>query len=193
VPPGVREGSGTEGAVSAPGKGSSFWTTLPGILTAVAAVITAITGLLVALGQSGLLEGGTANDDPTAAASTPPESPATASSADAEGDVLAGTWQGRAAPGDGGKVFDVRLEIATPCLLKQPCGTISVSSTPCTGRATLWTVRSTTYEFYVDEFSPGSSPDCDEGPGDLFRVLDEDTLEYTTDYSDVSGLLHRVS
>ena len=177
--------------MSTPGKGSSFWTTLPGILTAVAALITAVTGLLVALGQTGVLDRGT-SDDSTTVASTPRDSPATASAAGAAGDVLAGSWQGRAAPADGGSAFDVRLDIAAPCALKKPCGTISVSSTPCTGRVRLWTVRSTTYEFYVDGFSPGSSADCDEGPGDLFRVLDENTLEYTTDYSDVTGLLHRV-
>ena len=34
----------------------SFWTTLPGILTGAAALITAIGGLLVAAGSSGLVQ-----------------------------------------------------------------------------------------------------------------------------------------
>lgn len=36
-----------------PSKSQSWWQTLPGILTAVAAIITAITGLIVALNQAG--------------------------------------------------------------------------------------------------------------------------------------------
>ena len=181
--------------MSTAGKGPSFWTTLPGILTAVAALITAVTGLLVALGQAGLLCGGTTNNNPDAAASTPSESPpsATVPTVEGEGDALAGTWQGRAAQADGRKPFDVRLEIAAPCVLKKPCGVISVSATPCSGRATLWTIHLTKYEFYVDQFTAGSSPDCTSGDGDFFQLLDDGTLEYTTDYSDVSGLLHQVS
>ena len=35
---------------------ASFWRTIPGLLTAVAAVVTAVTGLLVALPKVGLLE-----------------------------------------------------------------------------------------------------------------------------------------
>jgi hypothetical protein len=180
--------------VSTVGKGPSFWTTLPGILTAVAALITAVTGLLVALGQAGLLGGGTTNDNPDAAASTSSESPPAASvtTVQGEGDALAGTWQGRAAQADGRKPFDVRLEVAAPCVLKKPCGVIAVSAAPCSGRATLWTVNSTTYEFYIDEFTAGSSPDCTSGAGDFFHLLDDGTLEYTTDYSDVSGLLQQV-
>lgn len=37
-------------------KGQSWWQTFPGMLTAVAAVITALTGLLVALHQAGFLD-----------------------------------------------------------------------------------------------------------------------------------------
>ncbi|MDP8929854.1 MAG: hypothetical protein M3O70_15105 [Actinomycetota bacterium] len=40
-------------------QGGGFWTTLPGILTASAALITALTGLLLGLGQLGFFE----NDD----------------------------------------------------------------------------------------------------------------------------------
>jgi len=38
-----------------PSKPQSWWQTLPGILTAVAALITAVTGLLAALNQAGVL------------------------------------------------------------------------------------------------------------------------------------------
>lgn len=41
----------------APGKGHGWWSTLPGILTAAAAVLTAVTGLVVALNQAGVIGG----------------------------------------------------------------------------------------------------------------------------------------
>jgi hypothetical protein len=47
----------------------SWWLTLPGILTAAAAVITAITGLLLGLNGAGLLGG---HGSPTTATSAPP-------------------------------------------------------------------------------------------------------------------------
>ncbi|MBT2594839.1 hypothetical protein [Arthrobacter sp. ISL-72] len=39
-------------------KPANWWTTLPGLLTAAAAVITAVTGLLLGLGQLGVFDGG---------------------------------------------------------------------------------------------------------------------------------------
>ncbi len=39
-------------------KPTSWWATLPGLLTAAAAVITAVTGLLLGLGQLGVFDGG---------------------------------------------------------------------------------------------------------------------------------------
>jgi hypothetical protein len=184
--------------VSTGGQGQSFWTTLPGILTAIAGVITAVTGLLVVLNQVGLFESEKpTNGAPIAAISTsPPSSPPSATEGTAiagEGDALTGTWRGLAGQADGKNRFNVRLEIATPCELRNPCGTISVSSTPCSGRATLWGVHSKTYEFYVDQFTAGSSSDCSPGAGDFFELLNDGTLRYTTDYSDVVGLLHKAS
>jgi hypothetical protein len=40
-----------------PGKSQSWWTTLPGMLTGLAAAITAVTGLIVALHQAGIMRG----------------------------------------------------------------------------------------------------------------------------------------
>ncbi|HYB44051.1 MAG TPA: hypothetical protein VEL75_19885, partial [Candidatus Methylomirabilis sp.] len=64
----------------------SWWRTLPGVLTAAAATITALAGLLVALHQSGLIGGGAqqspppstvqARPDPAAPSSPPPASAA---------------------------------------------------------------------------------------------------------------------
>ena len=54
--------------VDNPNKPHSWWLTLPGVLTAVAAVITAITGLLVGLNQAGLLS---SHNSASTAASAP--------------------------------------------------------------------------------------------------------------------------
>ena len=42
----------------------SFWLTIPGILTGIAATITAVGGLLLALSQTGLLSNGDKNGTP---------------------------------------------------------------------------------------------------------------------------------
>ena len=56
-------------------KPTSWWATLPGLLTAAAAVITAVTGLLLGLGQLGVFDGGrpaaTASGSPAAGTSQP--------------------------------------------------------------------------------------------------------------------------
>lgn len=62
-------------------KPTSWWATLPGLLTAAAAVITAVTGLLLGLGQLGVFDGGR----PTA--STTGASPTTAGAGEPGGAV----------------------------------------------------------------------------------------------------------
>ena len=56
-------------------KPTNWWATLPGLLTAAAAVITAVTGLLLGLGQLGVFDGGrpaaTASGSPAAGRSQP--------------------------------------------------------------------------------------------------------------------------
>ena len=56
-------------------KPTNWWATLPGLLTAAAAVITAVTGLLLGLGQLGVFDGGrpaaTASGSPSASAPQP--------------------------------------------------------------------------------------------------------------------------
>jgi hypothetical protein len=56
-------------------KPPSWWATLPGLLTAAAAVITAVTGLLLGLGQLGVFDGGrpaaTSGGSPAAGTSQP--------------------------------------------------------------------------------------------------------------------------
>lgn len=59
-------------------KPTNWWATLPGLLTAAAAVITAVTGLLLGLGQLGVFDAGkpiTASSPPTDAGSSQSSSP----------------------------------------------------------------------------------------------------------------------
>ena len=188
--------------MSAEGKASeekkqSFWATFPGVLTAVAGLLSAGTGLLVALNQVGVI--GTEEDDaePNAVVGTPSQTPSPTPSASETpaavgvGDGLAGTWRGVAAGAGSEDQFDVLLEIVAPCHLRKPCGTISVSSAPCTGRVKLWSVNSQTYEFYVDRFTADSSPDCTPGAGDFVELQGDGTLRYFTNYSGATGILHR--
>jgi hypothetical protein len=184
----------------------SFWTSLSGILTGLVVLLTAGACVLFVLVQTGVLgdddSGGAspATQAPTSPAATPSATPSgtataadptetTASGAEGPGASLAGTWTGTAASADGD--FDVVLTIEPGCALKKPCGSIHVSSAPCTGRVRLWGVEEATYEFYVDRFSGDSSADCSPGPGEFFEQVDADHLRYTTDYSDAVGLLQR--
>jgi hypothetical protein len=185
----------------------SFWTGANGIVTAVAALLTAGAGLLVALFQVGVMGDDRSSAAPPAAevtaapsstppttsppASTPPASASASPVADLDGPgaTLAGAWSGIATNSEGG--FDVELTIDPSCALRKPCGSMYVSSVPCTGRVRLWRVKSTTYEFYVDRFSGDSSPDCNAGAGEFFERVDDGHLRYTTDYSDAVGLLQR--
>jgi len=175
------------------GAGSSFWTSMNGVVTAIAGLLTAAAGLLVALFQVGVL--GDDDSDPQQPAAVVSSSSSAASPTgagepvDGPGAVLAGTWQGQATGSDEG-TFAVRLTIEPTCAMRKPCGTIYVSSAPCTGRVRLWGVDGMTYEFYVDRFTAGSSSDCTEGAGEYF-VLTGETLRYTTGYSDSTGVLER--
>ena len=78
-------------------KPSGFWQTVPGILTAVAAMITAIAGLLIALYQAGLLspKSPPSNaESPNAAALATPAPAQSKPSLEAEKDRvdISGTW-----------------------------------------------------------------------------------------------------
>lgn len=57
---------------------TSWWHTLPGMLTALAGVVTAVTGLLIALNQLGIFP---RSDAPTASSTSPADSGSLASSA----------------------------------------------------------------------------------------------------------------
>ena len=188
-----------QAGTAAGAKKPSFWATFPGVLTAVAGLVSAGTGLLVALNQVGVLGSDEDEGTPGAVVAPSESTSVSASSAPSEtvdpaagaGDVLAGTWRGVAAGPGGADEFEVVLEIEAPCRLRETCGVISVSSAPCIGRVKLWSVRSQTYELYVDRFTADSSPDCTPGAGDFVELLGDGTLRYSTNYSDAVGVLTR--
>jgi hypothetical protein len=200
--------------VSAEGKTSddnrpSFWASLRGVLTVLAGLVSAVTGLLVSLNLIGVLGDEENDEQPNSVVeSTSPTPSSTPSSTDSQtpsqaptesassaaagvGDALAGSWRGIAAGPDGADQFEVVLEIVAPCHVRKPCGSISVSSAPCTGRVRLWNVQSQTYELYVDRFTANSSPDCTPGAGDFVELQGDGTLRYFTSYSDAVGTLER--
>lgn len=99
----------------------SFWSTLPGILTGTAAVITALGGLITVLAANGILKfpGSTqATLTPTSTAS------------------LVGNWSGKVAAVDGS--FDAMLNLSfANCNVHEVCGSFTVQETACSGTLTL--------------------------------------------------------
>ena len=153
-----------------------WWQTLPGILTATATIITAVTGLIVALNQMGLFS--------KKAEKAPPavDKPMT----------IAGKWSGQAKQSTGTS-FQIDVLIRPSCKVGEKCGTISVSHVPCYGEITLKEVNSGDYEFSVSDFDNRSnSRVCTPGAGEHFRLLENGKLSYSTAYSDAKGTLERV-
>ena len=77
-------------------------------------------------------DAGAAETSAAGPSAEPDQSDAPTGTPTGEGDALVGAWTGTASYGKGDR-FDVQLDIASPCRLQEPCGTIYVSSTPCTG------------------------------------------------------------
>jgi hypothetical protein len=71
-----------EPATGDEGSGRSWWTTLPGILTGIAAVLTAVTGMIVALSQ--LRSGSSVGGQPPTATIVPTAEPTVSTSPPAE-------------------------------------------------------------------------------------------------------------
>ncbi len=85
--------------------GSSWWTTLPGLLTALAAIITAVTGLVLALNQIGLF--GSSSQDSSSTAPREGAAPAT-------GDGPAGAAGHAATMPPGGGTYEATLPLNQP-------------------------------------------------------------------------------
>jgi hypothetical protein len=159
-----------------------FWLTLPGILSAVAALVTAVTGLI--LGLNGLGQSDKKGPEhQTQATTVEPPRPLTA-------DDIAGAWSGRVRQGPG-KLFELQLDIAKGCGLKETCGSISRSDPNCFGDISLKRIAGERYEFSVDHFSAASARACMPGAGELLMRHGDDALLYTTSYDlSIRGILH---
>ena len=164
-----------------------FWRTLPGVLTAVATIITAVTGLLIAFGQLGLFE-----DEGTPTGGQPETvTPQLDDQTDATTDPISGTWSGEATQETGGN-FDVQLEIGKGCALNERCGTISVSNVPCFGDLFFHDFSGGRYEFSVENFSAASGDGCTPGAGEYLTPQGDGTLLYTTGYDPaIRGILYK--
>ena len=97
---------------------SSFWTTIPGILTGFAATITAIGGLVTVLNQVGIF-GRSAEDRPI-----DPSSPTSVS--------IAGKWNGTVQTATG-RTVEIDLSVDSECRIGKVCGTLK-SSAGCSGK-----------------------------------------------------------
>jgi len=147
---------------------------MPGILTATATLITAVTGLLVVLHQSGVFD---RKSQPNGG--RPIE--------------IAGKWSGQARD-PSGTSFRLEVEIDSSCKLNEKCGTISVSHVPCYGEIFLKEANAGDYEFYVDNFDKRSdSKNCQSGAGEHFKLLADGTLSYVATYSGAKGTLEKVA
>ncbi len=80
--PGASRTASEVGILAEPGKKQSFWTTLPGVLTGIAALLTAVTGFLVVVYPHGFAGG---KESPPAVVGSATE---TARAAPAVGGVL---------------------------------------------------------------------------------------------------------
>jgi hypothetical protein len=170
-------------------KPRGFWQTLPGVLTAVATIITAVTGLLIAFGQLGLF----GDDDDGTPTGGQPEmvTPQVDDQTVIIADPIGGTWSGEATEGTGGD-FDVRLEIRRGCALNERCGLISVSNVPCFGDLFFHDFSGGRYEFSVENFSAASSEGCTPGAGEYLTPQADGTLLYTTGYDPaIRGILYK--
>ena len=156
-----------------------WWHTVPGMLTATATIITAVTGLIVALNQIGLFSKKAEKAQPAQLAVDKPM-------------PIAGKWSGQAKESTGTS-FRIDVLIRPSCKVSEKCGTISVSHVPCYGEITLKEVNSGDYEFSVSDFDSRSNAKvCTPGAGEHFKLLADGKLSYSTTYSDAIGILERV-
>ena len=111
-------------------KPANWWTTLPGLLTAAAAVITAVTGLLLGLGQLGVFEGRPAA--PVSGASTsgaPQQSGTPQPGGTRSGDGAVGGWTVALPAERKYRSVDVEYEILDAAVRPDASGTVALTFT----------------------------------------------------------------
>jgi hypothetical protein len=165
----------------------SFWRTLPGVLSALAAVVTALTSLIIGLNEVGLFSADGQHPSTQANAGSNVERPRLHR---LTADAVAGTWSGKFHQ-DHTRSYELQLTIAKGCAVKATCGSISSSQVPCFGDLSFRGIEGDRYEFSVDHFSATSGEACTPGAGEYLTPHGDDALLYTTGYDrSVRGLLH---
>lgn len=106
--------------------------------------------------------------------------------------AMMGHWVGTANT-EAGHSFDITLTIDRECRIGERCGSIGVPSVPCYGQVFLSRADGDEVEFRVADFDACSDQQkCQEGAGELFRLLPDGTLGYRTTYPPVAeGVLGR--
>jgi hypothetical protein len=117
-------------------KPTSWWATLPGLLTATAAVITAVTGLLLGLGQLGVFDGGgrpaATSSGPPAAGTSQPAGPAQPGGT-ATGAAESGGWTVDLPAGRRYRAADLEYEILDARVRPDVAGKVALTiSVRCT-------------------------------------------------------------
>ncbi|HEX5126249.1 MAG TPA: hypothetical protein VFW00_05885 [Rhodocyclaceae bacterium] len=167
----------------------SWWQTLPVILGGIAALITAITGLITALSKTHVSHALPAIPASAQVAVAP--KPAAAAETTIK---IAGKWSGQASE-SAQKKFLIALFVKDDCKLNEKCGRIAVSegAGPCFGEISLKQEVDGDYEFSVDNFDARSKKSvCTPGAGEHFRLGNDGKLLYRTSYSQATGTLSKV-
>ena len=151
-------------------KKNSFWTTIPGYLTAFAAVITAVAGLLTALDQIGFLDiGGLFSKNEYS---------------------LGGAWEGIIQSETSDSKTKVELFLETTCELGDICGTISTPAR--SAELQLVNVDGKTYEFL--ELNSTGIKDYKGGGHVYLRLVADDAVSFDFNFELIAskGTLYRL-
>ena len=148
---------------------NSFWTTIPGILTGFAAIITAIGGLIAVLYQVDILKPSMTTQTITSHLTTD--------------DSIAGKWTGTVHT-QTGNIIQIDLFVETDCIIDRVCGTVA-SSAGCTGKLVLKDIKSKTFVFlYRDVEGPDR---CSNLSGAVVRLELDGNLLWSLRNTSPSG------
>jgi len=130
----------------------SFWTTLPGCLTGLAALITAIGGIITILFTLGVLP--LSNNTNT----------------------IAGHWIGTIEGLNNDFSATIEVSILDDCKVGSVCGTYAVPSLPCSGNLTLTKIEKDTFVF-IEQRTIGEDS-CGSGGYEYVNLLSEGKLSW---------------
>jgi hypothetical protein len=152
-------------------KKNSFWTTIPGYLTAFAAVITAVAGLLTALDQTSFLDIGGLFSKKVYS--------------------LGGAWEGIIQVETSDSKTKVKLFLENTCELGEICGTISTPAR--SADLQLINVDDQTYEFL--ELNSTGIEDYSGGGHVYLRLVNDEVLSFAFNYELIAskGTLYKIN